>query len=73
MVKALGKEFRGMEEPAEPRRRNRFDPPVIERWGVDELRAYIGELREEIARAEREIGKREASRAAADLFFKPPG
>ena len=62
-----------MEEPAGPRPVNRFTPPVIDRWGVDELRAYIAELREEIGRAEREIAKREASKAAADLFFKPPG
>jgi uncharacterized small protein (DUF1192 family) len=46
---------------------------VIERWGAEELRAYIAELREEIGRAEREIAKRDASKAAADLFFKPPG
>jgi uncharacterized small protein (DUF1192 family) len=62
-----------MEEPAGPRPANRFTPPMIDRWGVEELRAYIGELREEIARAEREIGKREASKAAADVFFKRPG
>lgn len=62
-----------MEEPAGPRPVNRFTPPVIDRWGVDELRAYIAELREEIGRTEREIAKREASKAAADLFFKPPG
>lgn len=61
-----------MEEPAGPRPVNRFTPPVIDRWGVDELRAYIAELREEIARVEREIGKRDASKAAADLFFRKP-
>jgi len=62
-----------MEEPEGPRPVNRFTPPVIDRWGVEDLRAYIGELREEIARAEREIGKRDASKAAADLFFRKPG
>ncbi len=62
-----------MEEAAGPRAVNRFTAPVIDRWGVEELRAYIAELREEIGRAEREIAKREASKAAADLFFKPPG
>ena len=62
-----------MEEPAGPRPVNRFQPPVIDRWGVEELRAYIAELKEEIARAEREIGKREASTAAADTFFRPKG
>jgi uncharacterized small protein (DUF1192 family) len=62
-----------MEEPEGPRPGNRFAPPVIERWGVEELRAYIADLHEEIARAEREIAKRDASKAAADLFFKRPG
>ncbi len=62
-----------MEEPAGPRPVNRFTPPVIDRWSVEELRAYIAELQEEIGRAEREIAKRAASKAAADLFFRPPG
>jgi uncharacterized small protein (DUF1192 family) len=62
-----------MEEPEGPRPANRFQPPVIDRWGVDELREYILALREEIGRAEREIGKREASKAAADMFFRRPG
>ncbi len=59
-----------MEEPEGPRKPNRFTPPVIDLWGVEELRAYIAELKEEIGRAEREIAKREASKAAADLFFR---
>jgi uncharacterized small protein (DUF1192 family) len=62
-----------MEEPDGPRPRNRFAPPAIDLWGVAELRAYIEELRAEITRAEAEIGKRNASKAAADLFFKRPG
>ncbi len=62
-----------MEEPEGPRPRNRFEPPVIDRWGVEELRAYITDLKAEIARAEAEIGKREATKAAADLFFRRPG
>jgi uncharacterized small protein (DUF1192 family) len=62
-----------MEEPEGPRPANRFAPPVIDRWGVEELRAYIADLREEIGRAEREIAKRDASKAAADLFFRKPG
>ncbi|MGG5822142.1 DUF1192 family protein [Falsiroseomonas sp. HW251] len=61
-----------MEEPEGPRPANRFTPPVIDRWGVEDLRAYIAELREEIERVEREIAKRDASKAAADLFFRKP-
>jgi uncharacterized small protein (DUF1192 family) len=39
---------------------------------VAELHAYIGELQEEIARAKREIAKRDAHRNAADAFFRKP-
>ncbi len=62
-----------MEEPEGPRPANRFTPPVIDRWSVDDLKAYIAELRTEIARAETEMAKRQASKAAADLFFRNPG
>ena len=62
-----------MEESEGPRPANRFIPPVIDRWSINDLRAYIGELHEEVARAEREIAKREATRAAADLFFRKAG
>lgn len=62
-----------MQEEEGPRPQNRFQPPVIDRWGVAELRAYIGELKEEIARAEREIARRDAHRSAADAFFRKPG
>jgi uncharacterized small protein (DUF1192 family) len=37
---------------------------------VDELRARIGLLREEIERLEANISKKEASKNAADNFFK---
>lgn len=61
-----------MEEEG-PRPKAHFIRPVMDRWDVDELRAYIAELQAEIARAEAEIGKSQAGRAAANLFFKPPG
>lgn len=61
-----------MEEPEGPRPRNRFVKAVIDSWGVEELRAYIDELREEIARAETAIGKRQAQKAAAEMFFRKP-
>ena len=58
-----------MEEEG-PRPQNRFRPPVIDAWGVEDLRTYIAELQAEVARAEREITKREASKAAAAAFFR---
>jgi len=62
-----------MMEEEGPRPTNRFQPAVIDRWDVDELRAYIATLQAEIARAEREMGKRQAHRNAADAFFRTPG
>ncbi len=53
-----------------PRKRPRLERPVLDSWGVAELRAYIGELREEIARAEADIERKSSHRAAADAFFK---
>ncbi|MBE9606774.1 DUF1192 family protein [Acetobacteraceae bacterium H6797] len=58
------------EEEERPRRATRFTPPVIENWGVEELRAYIEALRAEISRAEAAIAAREAQRKAADAFFR---
>lgn len=43
-----------MMEEEGPRPRGRFTRPVMDRWDVDELRAYIAEIRAEIAR---EIGR----------------
>jgi uncharacterized small protein (DUF1192 family) len=61
-----------IEEDA-PRPRNAFTPPVLDSWGVAELRAYIETLRAEIARAETAIKARESQRSAADAFFRKPG
>jgi uncharacterized small protein (DUF1192 family) len=47
--------------------------PPLDTLGVAELRAYIAALREEIARAEGEITKKEGHRGAADAFFRKPG
>ena len=59
-----------MEEPEGPRPTGRFTPLLLDRMGVEELRAYIEILRGEIERAEREIGKREAQKKAAEGFFR---
>jgi uncharacterized small protein (DUF1192 family) len=40
--------------------------------GVAELREYIDELREEIARVEADIGRKTSHRSAADAFFRKP-
>ena len=34
-----------------PRKRQRLERPVLDSWAVEELQAYIAELRGEIARA----------------------
>lgn len=60
------------DDDAPPRRRKRLHPLALDPLGVDELRTYIGELREEIARAEAEINRKEGHRSAADAFFKRP-
>ena len=53
-----------------PRKRPRLERPVLDSWGVEELRAYIAELQEGIARAEADIARKGAHRAAADAFFR---
>ncbi len=55
-----------------PRKRPRLEHPVLDAWGLAELQAYIAELREEIARAEADIARKGAHRAAADAFFRTP-
>jgi uncharacterized small protein (DUF1192 family) len=57
-------------EDEEPRPRTRFTKLPLDRLGVDELEAYIEELREEIGRAEAEIARKRDHRSAADSFFK---
>eukprot|EP01031_Cornospumella_fuschlensis_P011709 gene11709-14308_t len=40
------------EDEPRPRPRTAFQPALLEGWAEDDLRAYIGELQGEIARAE---------------------
>lgn len=58
------------DEPRRPARR--LTPLPLDTLGVEELRAYIGELREEIARVEADIGRKQGHRSAADAFFRKP-
>jgi uncharacterized small protein (DUF1192 family) len=54
------------------RKRIRLEKLVLDTLGVDELRDYIGELKDEIARVEADIGRKQNHRSAADAFFKRP-
>ena len=40
--------------------------------GVEELKDYIAELRQEIARVEADITRKQSHRTAADAFFRKP-
>ena len=59
-------------EDDEPRSRPKFTPLPLDRLGVEELEAYIEELRGEIARVEAEMARKKHLRSAADSFFKLP-
>ncbi|PZW46756.1 uncharacterized protein DUF1192 [Humitalea rosea] len=60
-----------MQEEEGPRRRDAFQPRVLDAMGEEDLSAYIGELRGEIARAEAAIQARRAQKLAAAAFFRP--
>jgi len=62
-----------LEEEDQPRRPRRLEKLPLDLLGIEELRDYIGELREEIARVEADIGRKQAHRNAADAFFRKPG
>jgi len=63
-----------LEEEDRPlRKRRRLEPLVLDTLGVEELRDYIAELQDEIARVEADIGKKQSHRSAADAFFRKPG
>ena len=56
-----------------PRKRPRLERIPLDLLGIEELRAYIGELKEEIARVEADIERKQSHRSAADAFFRRPG
>jgi uncharacterized small protein (DUF1192 family) len=60
------------EDDPRPRPREGLQPPRLEGWSEPELRAYITELRAEIARAEAAILTCGSHRAAAEAFFRKP-
>ncbi len=47
-----------------------FEMANVEALSIEELRAYIEHAKQEIARAEEEIGNRESLRGAADALFR---
>lgn len=60
------------DEDAPVRKRTPLEPLRLDTLGVDELRAYIGELREEISRVEADIGRKQGHRSAAEAVFGAP-
>jgi len=60
------------DEDAPPRARRRLEMLVLDSLGIEELHAYIGELKAEIARVEADITRKSSHRSAADAFFKRP-
>lgn len=73
MRAAMAGEEKGMAEDDDMpvRKRRRLEPPVLDSLSVEELRDYIQELHNEIARVEADIARKQSHRSAADAFFKP--
>jgi len=61
------------DEDAPRRKRIRLEKLTLDTLSVEELRDYIGELKEEIARVEADIARKQSHRSAADAFFRKPG
>ena len=61
------------EEEGAIRRRARLEKLVLDTLGIEELRDYISELKDEIARVEADIDRKQGHRSAADAFFRRPG
>jgi len=60
-----------MDEDEGPvRKKARLEKPMLDTWGIAELREYIDELKTEIARVEADIDRKQGHRSAADAFFK---
>jgi uncharacterized small protein (DUF1192 family) len=55
-----------------PRKRTRLEKLILDTLGVEELRDYIDELREEILRVEADIARKSSHRSAAESFFRRP-
>jgi uncharacterized small protein (DUF1192 family) len=60
------------DEEISVRKRRWLEPLVLDSLGVEELRAYIEALKDEISRVEADIGRKHSHRNAADAFFRKP-
>ena len=60
------------DEDLPPRKRSRLEKLVLDTMGIDELRDYIAELKDEITRVEADIARKHSHRDAADAFFRKP-
>jgi uncharacterized small protein (DUF1192 family) len=58
------------DEEVRPAKKRRLEPFSLDPLSVADLRAYVGELQAEIARAEAAIVKKEGARGQADSYFK---
>ena len=58
------------EEELQPRKPAGFQPVVLDSLSIVELRAYIGALEGEIARAEADIARKQGVRGAAEAVFR---
>jgi uncharacterized small protein (DUF1192 family) len=53
-----------------PKKPAGFEPPILDRLSIDELKAYIGKLEAEIKRVESDVAAKKAVRQGAEAFFK---
>jgi uncharacterized small protein (DUF1192 family) len=58
------------DDDAPPPKPQRLTKLPLDRLSVEELRFYIDELKDEIARVEADIGRKQHHRSAADAFFR---
>jgi len=58
------------EEDLEPVKAKSFEGKVFDTFSIEEIEAYIGELKAEIARAEAAIGAKRGFRDSAEDVFR---
>ncbi len=58
------------DDDAPPKPRSRLEKLPLDPLGVEELAAYIDELKQEIARVEADSARKQSHRNAADSFFR---